>query len=194
MVWYTRIFETFKSRRDPFYIPLKTAQEVTGDQKMYAPGTRIMYDRQLVSKLKQDHAGLLKIFTDIVQATSNKDIARIKKHMTAFLALFNEHALSEYTKLYIFLDYAYRSFKENHDLIMAFRREMNDIGREVRKFYFHWMDGDNLNSASLPAFLAQAEEIGKVLIKRIKVEEERLYEIYDMAPGLLYSTDNKTGD
>jgi hypothetical protein len=194
MVWYTRILETIKSRRDPFYLPLKTETDVLDEQKMYAPGTRIMYDTQLVPRLKQDHVGLLKIFTDMVQATSNKDITRIKKHMAAFLALFNEHALSEYTKLYIFLDYAYRPFKDNHDLIMTFRREMNEIGREVRKFYYHWMDGGNLNIANLPVFLDQAEKIGKVLVKRIKVEEERLYEIYDMAPGLLYATDKESGD
>lgn len=150
---------------------------------IYAPGTRITYDNTLVNRLKHDHSQLITHFTRMVDAARQAEYPKIKPHMNAFLKLFNAHVLLEYTKLYIFLDHAFKHDLENYELIHEFKREMNEIGRLVRTFYGRWLDHD-LNPSNVETFLKQAESIGKMLVHRINTEENRLYEVYDMAPGM----------
>jgi hypothetical protein len=154
---------------------------------IYAPGTKITYDRTLVPRLKQDHAQLLKIFTLMLNDAKAANYQKLKLHLGAFQKLFNAHALSEYTKLYIFLDYAFKQDEANNELIREFKREMNEIGRAVRAFYVNWIEAD-ISDRNVKDFLTQAEGMGKVLVRRIKTEEERLYEIYDMAPSMFAAT------
>ena len=155
-------------------------------QEIYAPGTKIIYDPKLVARLKKDHGHLVNVFTDIVSGIERRDYNKLKALNEVFLALFNAHALLEYTKLYVFLDYSFRSDKENHDLILRFRREMNEIGKTVRSFSHHWRD-TGINDANLHDFKRQVQQIGEVLIKRIETEEQQLYEIYNNAHSLVVS-------
>ena len=154
---------------------------------LYAPGTQIVYDTSLVARLKNDHSHLIEVFTDIVSSIERRDYDKIKALNEVFLALFNAHALLEYTKLYVFLDYSFRSDKRNHDVILQFRREMNDIGKAVRSFCHHWRK-NAINDASLYEFKKQIKQIGEVLTQRIDVEEHQLYELYDTAPSRFASS------
>jgi len=181
MFWFRRWLDNFRSRSTPLLSNeggRKQLQDV-----IYAPGTRITYDQALVPRLKKDHAQLLTLFTRMINAARQPDYQKIKLHMDAFQKLFNAHALSEYTKLYIFLDHAFKQDPENYELIHEFKREMNEIGRAVRAFYTRWMAME-IDAFNVEDFLKQADGMGKVLIRRIKTEEERLYEIYDMAPAM----------
>ena len=179
MLWIRRWLDTIKSRSNPLF-----SQEREREQEaIYAPGTRITYDAGLVPRLKKDHVQLLTIFTRMMTAAKQPDYPRIKLHLDAFQKLFNAHALSEYTKLYIFLDHAFKQDPENYELIHEFKREMNEIGRAVRAFYAKWMEMD-INAFNVEDFLRQADGVGQVLVRRIKTEEERLYEIYDMTPSM----------
>jgi len=149
-----------------------------------APGTQILYDPSLVPRLKQDHAQLIRIFNSLTVAIKLQKYAEAQDLLDAFKALFNAHALTEYTKLYIFLDYAFRSDPTHHELIIQFRKEMHDIGRAVRAFYTKWSSQSPENLSST-IFKTEIEIIGNILIERIETEESRLYEIYEMAPNIL---------
>lgn len=162
--------------------PLFAFRKKSDTPLLYAPGTKILYDTGLVSKLKNDHAQLVEVYTRITGAIEQRDYEKLHRHLEAFLALFNAHALTEYTKLYVFLDYSFRSDQRNHDTILRFRREMNEIGKAVRKFAHHWRT-NGISDASLPTFKHQLHQIGAVLTKRIEVEETQLYEIYNKAPS-----------
>lgn len=150
----------------------------------YAPGTRIPYDAQLIPQLKNDHRQLVSLFGQFVKSGKMLDNAKMLKQLGQFKDLFNAHLLLEYTKLYIYMDYTFRDIKENHELILEFRKEMNLIGKAVRAFCQKWMAQgvtmDNLND-----FKHETDEIGKVLVHRISTEEERLYSIYEMAPSVV---------
>ena len=176
-----RWLENIKSRSNNSFAPAEQQGAI------YAPGTKITYDQNLVPRLKQDHVQLLKIFTLMLNSAKAANYQKLKLHLDTFQKLFNAHALSEYTKLYIFLDYAFKQDEENSELIREFKREMTEIGRSVRAFYVNWIDAD-INDLNVEDFLTQAEGMGKVLVRRIKTEEERLYEIYDMAPGMFAAT------
>ncbi|WP_455210164.1 hemerythrin domain-containing protein [Kaarinaea lacus] len=154
---------------------------------LYAPGTEIVFDSGLVAKLKRDHAQLVEVYTDIVKYIDQRNYDKLQGLLAVFLGLFNAHALTEYTKLYVFLDYSFRSDNEKHDVIMRFRREMNDIGKSVRQFAHHWRD-NGIDDTNLHLFKRQVQQIGEVLTKRIEIEEKQLYEIYDTAPSRFMAT------
>jgi len=149
---------------------------------IYAPGTQIIFDYGLVTKLKRDHVQLVEVYLDILKNIEQRNYEKLQGLLAMFLALFNAHALTEYTKLYVFLDYSFRSDPDNHDVIMRFRREMNEIGKSVRQFAHHWRS-NGINATNLSDFKNQVEQIGGVLSKRIEVEESQLYEIYNTAPS-----------
>lgn len=178
MLGLKRLFHAVTSKNASFLSPGKKQTAPT----IYAPGTKIVYDNALVSKLKQDHAQLVDVYTGIVRNVQQRNYDKLDGGLALFLALFNAHALTEYTKLYVFLDYSFRNDQKNHDLIMRFRREMNDIGRGVRQFAHYWRD-NGVNDTNLHLFKRQIHEIGEVLTKRIDVEEKQLYELYNTAPS-----------
>jgi regulator of sigma D len=149
---------------------------------IYAPGTQIIFDPNLVARLKKDHSHLLDVFRKIVGGTERRDYEKIRALNEVFLSLFNAHALLEYTKLYVFLDYSFRSEKNHHDVILRFRREMNEIGRNVRGFCHYWRENAVVDS-NLQEYKSQLNQIGEVLTKRIDTEEQELYAMYDMAPS-----------
>jgi len=158
--------------------------QISRSTAISAPGTQILYDPALVPRLKQDHAQLIRIFNSLTVAIKLQKYAEASDLLDSFKALFNAHALTEYTKLYIFLDYAFRSDPTHHELIIQFRKEMHDIGRAVRAFYIKW-SSQSPDKMSSTIFKTEIEIIGNILIERIETEESRLYEIYEMAPNIL---------
>lgn len=162
----------------------RLVQQEEKEVKIYAPGTQIPYDVSLVPRLKNDHEQLLHLFTHVVQSAQDGEFHRVKPLMDKFLQVLNAHLLLEYTKLYIYLDYSFKLDEYNHTLICDFRREMTQIGRAVRSFYNKWMER-RIGPETQSFFLGEAKQIANVLVRRIKTEEERLYEIYDMSPGIL---------
>jgi hypothetical protein len=178
MLGLKRFFQAVTSKNDSFLSQGKKQNTPT----IYAPGTKIVYDNGLVSKLKHDHAQLVEVYTDIVRNVQQRNYDKLDGGLALFLALFNAHALTEYTKLYVFLDYSFRNDQGNHDVIMRFRREMNEIGKSVRQFAHFWRD-NGINDSNLHLFKRQIQDIGEVLTKRIDVEEKQLYELYKTAPS-----------
>lgn len=177
MMSLKRFFDPQRFNRLPF-VAAKNKAETS---QLLAPGTQIVYDPRLVEKLKDDHAQLVKVYVRIMQVVASQDLSKLPGLLDGFLALFNAHALTEYIKLYVFLDYTFRRDPEKHATIMQFRQEMNEIGKTVRKFAHLWRRS-GVTHTSLAAFESQIEQIGVVLIKRIEVEEGQLYEIYNEAP------------
>jgi hypothetical protein len=158
-----------------------SSADKTPTPTIYAPGTKILYDPGLVDRLKKDHSHLVSVFTDIVSSIERRDYNKLMALNEVFLALFNAHALLEYTKLYVFLDYSCRADNKSHDLVLRFRREMNEIGKNVRGFCHYWRE-NTIGDASLNDFKDQVQQIGQVLTKRIETEEGQLYEMYKEAP------------
>lgn len=148
--------------------------------QIVAPGTQINFDPRLVERLKRDHAGLLKIYTQIQTSIKAHEYSKLPFLFNEFKINFNDHALTEYTKLYIFLDRAYRENPNTHLVIMKFKQEMNDIGRAVRAFCNHWLE-TNIDRQNALQLEIELGDIGDVLSHRIVVEEEKLYTLYDRA-------------
>ncbi len=162
----------------------QTINLISHSTAISAPGTQILYDPELIKRLKQDHAQLIRIFNSLTVAIKVRKYAEAQNLLESFKSLFNAHALTEYTKLYIFLDYTFRGDPTHHEIIIQFRKEMHDIGRAVRAFYIKWSSQSPENLGSI-IFKTEIEIIGNILVDRIETEESRLYEIYEMAPSIL---------
>ncbi len=159
----------------------------TKTEEVYAPGTKIPYDQTLVKRLKGDHQELLNLFMETMRLIDKREYNKIWETNDKFLGLFNAHILLEYTKLYVFLEYTFKDEQDYYTVISEFRREMNQIGRAVREFYKRWQTA-GLHAENIEAFKEELGKIGEVLVKRVETEENRLYEIYDLSPGLLSRT------
>lgn len=172
----------FSTKKNADYPNIDMADEELS--QLRAPGTKILYDPNLIDKLVKDHSQLVSVYTDLNKAIEKELYGKMQGLLTIFLALFNEHALAEYTKLYVFLDYSLRPYPSEHKQVMSFRKEMQEIGKVVRLFVHNWKN-TGVDASNISMFSDQLQEIGKVLSKRISVEEKQLYQIYADAPKLL---------
>ena len=144
----------------------------------YAPSTNIRYKDDLVSTLEHEHQQLLSVYTAINEAARLGKIAQIKKLLDQFLDVFNEHALREYTNLYVFLDHSYATKPQLATDIRSFKLEMTQIGKAVRKFCHDWRSTEK-RDFDLAVFANELGTLGDILSKRIVTEETRLYPLYE---------------
>lgn len=142
-----------------------------------APGTAIRYHPELVGKLRHDHQLLLQRFTLTQAAARIGDVVQAAQHLDEFRVLLQGHLLTENVRLYVYLEHALAKDGPSHPLIRSFRHEMDDIGKAVVAFLSDYRD-----LAQHPEFAKEFSQaldgIGKVLVERIRREEETLYPLY----------------
>ena len=66
---------------------------------VYAPGTKIPYDPRLISRLKDDHQILMRLFTAVVTHAKEGRIDRCLGALEQFENTLNGNLLLEFTKL-----------------------------------------------------------------------------------------------
>jgi hypothetical protein len=158
--------------------------------KIFAPGTKIPFDPTLVVRLKNDHDQILLSFKSLLQYAQQENFDSIKSELDKFTRSLNSHMILEFTKLYIFMEYVFKDQEENSRIIGKFRREMIEIGKFTRGFHEKWMN-TKFYSQIVPQFIDEAMDVGDVLVRRMNAEEQRLYEIYNMAPDLIGSSNQR---
>ncbi|MBW7903236.1 MAG: hemerythrin domain-containing protein [Rhodocyclaceae bacterium] len=146
-------------------------------QATAAPGTSIHYHAGLIDKLTGDHRTLLRLFGDTQAAALAGDVALAAARLEEFRAALQDHLLTENIRLYVYLEHTLAADAQSHALIHGFRHEMDGIGRAVVGFLDKYRD-----LAAHPERAAEFAEdlagIGKVLVERIRREEETLYPLY----------------
>lgn len=142
-----------------------------------APGTGIHYHPELIAKLSQDHQLLLKLFAQTQDAARQGDVVEAARQLDAFRTQLQGHLLTENVRLYVYLEHALASDASSHQLMRAFRHEMDEIGKVVVDFLGTYRDLAKRPDLA-PAFLQALDGIGVVLVERIHREEETLYPLY----------------
>ncbi|HKB61184.1 MAG TPA: hemerythrin domain-containing protein [Gallionellaceae bacterium] len=137
----------------------------------------IVYDAELVDKLKDEHEQLLQAFVAIRRTGTEGHFARLPGMLEQFrLALLNHIAL-ENVKFYVYLQNHSAMNDEATSFIAEVRKEMNEIARTVAKFVdTHLGNAPSYLTADL--FLSELDRIGDVLTRRIALEETNLYSLY----------------
>ena len=143
-----------------------------------APGTQLHYDPNLVSHLLADHRMLLGIFGDIAAAMKQKDMDLTKEKLGKFGDELNGHLLKENIRFYVYLQHSLKNDPENAAIMLGFRKEMQHIGKAVVDFLHKYTAEGDWNEAMWQSFQQEVGGIGKVLTKRIQMEENTLYPLY----------------
>lgn len=142
-----------------------------------APGTNIHYHPELIGKLTSDHQALLKLFGQTSEAAGRGEVAAAALHLEEFRIALQSHLLTENIRLYVYLEHALAGDAQSHALIHDFRHEMDGIGKVVVGFLSKYRD-----LAAHPElageFSKELAAVGKVLVQRIRREEETLYPLY----------------
>lgn len=142
-----------------------------------AAGTHIQYSPELVPQLKADHQQLLALHGQIDGAHQAGNLAEAAALLEKFRDLLMAHLLKENVRFYIYLEHALTGDPTSHALMHQFRHEMDKIGKVALGFLDKYR-----NLADQPALAAgfgtDLAAIGKVLVQRIRNEEEALYPLY----------------
>ena len=140
----------------------------------------ISYHPELIQKLKNDHQHLVNILMEVKTIATSQKFAKIPQLLTEFKSLFQTHLIDENIKFYVYVQQNLKLDEQTTEFIKDIRSEMNGIARAV----VHFADAHIAvapNSASAGKFLAELEGIGEVLLKRVHIEETRLYTLYSPA-------------
>ncbi|OBS08211.1 hemerythrin domain-containing protein [Acidihalobacter prosperus] len=137
----------------------------------------IRYSADLVPRLKSDHQELLVIYRAIESHFSQGDLPGTVARLSDFRYLLQDHLLTENVRFYLYLGQQFAHDATNAELIRGFRQEMDAIGRVVLRFLDRYEKlAENPELAD--TFLGELGQIGAVLSKRIKKEEQTLYPLY----------------
>lgn len=147
----------------------------SSNQYAYAPGTKIAFDPALVTDLKDDHKKLLELYTKVCACYDKQDLDTLKNTLLSFKVELTSHLLRENTKLYVYLKSKFDADPNNRELVTDMQREMGKIGHDVFQFL---RDASQANMVFDQKFKTQLDQIGQILVTRIKAEEEMLYELY----------------
>lgn len=143
-----------------------------------APGTQIQHHPELIDSLKADHARLLSLYSEIKQSFDSAEYEEVSQQLENFKMELQDHLLTENIKLYIYLDHMLGNDEMNSTLIKNFRKEMDEIAK-VALWFLSKYEANGVDIDLPPSFETDFYVIGKVLIQRIKREDEVLYPLYN---------------
>lgn len=137
----------------------------------------LMYDKTLVGQLKADHQELVAIFTDIKNAASGGQYARVPGLLNDFKIALQAHVMKENVEFYVYVQALSSNDPVQAEFVSKVRKEMNGIANAVAGFVKKY-SGGQLTQASASTFLTELGEVGAALLKRVELEENELYALY----------------
>ncbi|MCF6206540.1 MAG: hemerythrin domain-containing protein [Sulfurovum sp.] len=139
------------------------------------------YNTDLIPTLKDAHGSLFEIYLEI-ESVFNQDNEKwhtIMDLVKDFENALKLHVMLEDKQLYTYLENLYETTNnlEHLDHIRELQSNMGDILKEVNYFARKYSDWENYKK-NKESFLADLHTIGKVLTKRVKLEETFIYPMY----------------
>ena len=137
---------------------------------------RFNYSPDLIAKLTDDHAGLVKQYGEIERMAIEGRYVQIAAALAQFKSKFDLHILEENLRFYCYVE-EQASSPSDQATVKAFRAEMNAIARTVVNFVKKYrMSG--VRPSNGQEFIKELREVGKALVLRIQREEGELYTLY----------------
>jgi len=137
----------------------------------------IAYNPELVPRLQQEHGRLLALFGEISRVFQANDLTATAARLEDFRGAVLDHLMTENIRFYIYLEHSLRQDPDSFELMHGFRHEMDGIGKAVLAFLSKYKDiGTQANLAV--SFGSDLQQVGDVLVNRIRREEETLYPLY----------------
>ncbi len=142
-----------------------------------APRALINFDDGLIDKLKIDHAELLRLHGELKFVSEHGDFSALPDLLKSFRLALQTHVMVENVKFYAYLQ---QHFAKDADLmayISDVKREMDSIARAVVKFTNNYAS-QRLTPGKAAEFRKELDDIGGTLVKRVGLEETKLYTLY----------------
>lgn len=152
--------------------PKKVATQKDAAQK------NISYDSELVSKLKEDHQLLFKLYATLKGVSDRGDYLAIPALLAELKLAFQTHVMLENVKFYVYLQQHLAGEEDVSSFLADVRKEMDGIARALMKFIVIYSAPGGLAPNRIELFKTELAAIGGVLAKRVELEESRLYTLY----------------
>ncbi len=142
-----------------------------------ADNGRVAYDPNLIIRLTREHRDMVNALAAIKLASDACRFDELPELLRHFKHAFHAHIAAENVKLYVYVQQRYGPDSETADFVFALRREMHGIARTLTEFI-------NTHTAVVPCvetarvFRAELDVIGSLLLRRVHLEESRLYPLY----------------
>ncbi|MCL1861236.1 MAG: hemerythrin domain-containing protein [Proteobacteria bacterium] len=156
---------------------LRPEESQSDDSDHSPPQLQIDYDSRLICKLKEDHAELLRLFNEIKAFSKHGGYAAIPELLASFQMALQTHLMVENIRFYTYLQ---RFLAKNTGLssfIINVKQEMDGIAHAVMCFTDTYKTREMIEEKDTE-FKKELSGIGEGLLKRIHLEETRLFSLY----------------
>lgn len=141
--------------------------------------SEIAYDAGLIDKLKEEHRELIGILIAVRKAAAEGRYNQLSDLLASFKHSFLNHIGLENVKLYVYMQQHGAQDPDTLNSVSDVRKEMNEIARMVMKFIDAHI-ADLPSPVTVTNFTAQLDQAEAVLTKRIQIEENHLYPLYQL--------------
>jgi len=142
---------------------------------------RLKYNNNLIPDLKDAHGSLFDTYLEIEAAfkEDNEKWHKIMDLVKDFESSLKLHVMLENRQLYTYLEHLYEDEHDTEHLehLRELQSNMGDIMKEVKYFSRKYSDWDNYKR-NKDVFLSDLSAVGKVLTKRVEMEEKFIYPMY----------------
>lgn len=145
-------------------------QEVTNNKG-------IRYKDDLIGMLIEDHQGLFSLYGGILEDIKKEDFDGILDKLNEFKTEIGMHVYIENIQLYTYIKTYFEDQSEQLGFIEQVQKDMDKIVKTVVDFVEFWTN-NGINKENIESFQEELEGIGSALTKRTKMEETRLYTLY----------------
>lgn len=158
--------------------PARTVADTGTIRVMAVAG--LAYDAGLVDRLKNEHRELARLFMEIKAAASAGQFSKLTVLLLHLKLAFQTHIMLENVKLYAYVQQRCAHDAETLAFIAAGHREADEIARAVKKFVKTYANAQFGHDTIAP-FLAELDHIIALVLRRMELEENRLYALYQQA-------------
>ncbi len=135
------------------------------------------YDARLIERLKDDNQILVETFSEISAAAAAKRYCDIPWLLARFKLVLQAKVMAENVKFYVYLHSKLAEQPETAEYVAGLRREMNELARAVLAFV-NTHGACELTDETAGAFAQQLGQMRELLLRRVQLEESRLYTLY----------------
>ena len=137
----------------------------------------IRYKSDLIDMLEEDHQSLFGLYGDMISGCDANEYDLVLSKLKEFKTELGMHIYIENIQLYTYIKNYFESEADQLVFIEQVQEEMDGIVKAVVDFAESW-NATGIDKENISTFKEQLEGIGAVLTKRTKMEETRLYTLY----------------
>ena len=134
-------------------------------------------ENETIKFFQEEHQALLQMYNDILALANESKFSELKSQIPMFVNTFMEHIKKEADEIYTFLENNLDINKDGLLLneIKSIKKDMIPIRKKVDILHLKYRE---LDSKNVRNFIEDFNYLGGVLLKRIEIEEHKLFQYY----------------